>query len=147
MVGFELLVNQRLLPPTFPRATRIKTSVEAFCFLDGLLQRIKGALKVIGLQNLHNVLDFFHSFSEARPCVLSRSVLQILYGPMRFKKPTMEEMVESMKEAIKSFIAPPVLTVKSVIAHNREVRTILKSSSGFTQFFKCVPQLKWIWFL
>lgn len=121
MIGFELYVNQRLLPPTFPRSTRIKTVEEAFLYMDAFLQRSKTILKVTTIQNFHAILDFFNGFSESQPCVLSRSLLQLLYGPLRFKKPGIEDMIESMKDAVKTFIAPPVLTNKSISSQNREI--------------------------
>ena len=121
MLGFELLVNQRLLPPTFPRSTRIKSLEETFVFLDGLLSRIKTVLKVTSLQNFHSILEFFNSFSESQPCVLSRSLLQLLYSPMKFKKPGMEDMINSMKDSVRTFIAPPVLMSKVPQQLNKEV--------------------------
>jgi hypothetical protein len=119
MVGFELLVNQRLLPPTFPRSTRIKTNEESFSFLDGLLQRMKTVLKVTSIQSFHGIIDFFHSFSESQPCVLSRSLLQ-LPGLL----PGINDLMESMKEAVKTFISPPVLTNKAILTHNKEVKKV-----------------------
>lgn len=139
MVGFELLVNQRLLPPTFPRSTKIKSNEESFQFIEGLLNRIKTILKVTTIQNFHGIVDFFHAFSESHPCVLSRSLLQLLYGPMRFKKPGVDEMIDAMKESVKTFIAPPVLSSKFK-GRNREVSKILiyitepSTMDGFIKF-------------
>lgn len=109
MLGFELLVNQRLLPPTFPRSTRIKSLEDTYIFFEGLLSRIKTMLKVTSLRDFHNIIDFFNTFSKNQPCVLSRSLLQLLYAPMRFKKPGMEDMINSLKDAVRGFIAPPIL--------------------------------------
>ena len=111
LLGFELLVNQRLLPPTFPRSTQIKSVPDTLKFLDGLINRIKQVLKIANLStNFHSVLEFFFTFSESRPCVLSRSILQLLYNPMRFKRPGVEDMIESMKESVKNFISPSVMS-------------------------------------
>lgn len=88
--------------------------------MEGLLNRIKTVLKVKLLQNFHGIVDFFHAFSETRPCVLSRSLLQLLYGPMRFKKPGLDDMMDVMKESVRGFIAPPVLSSKFK-GKNREV--------------------------
>jgi hypothetical protein len=134
MVGFELLVNQRLLPPTFPRSTKIKSTDEAFIFLDGLLSRIKTVLKVTSIQNFHSIVDFFHTFSEARPCVLSRSLLQLLYGPLRFKKPGLDDMMDAMKESVRGFIAPPVLASKFK-GKNREVSVCLLYHVQFSSYY------------
>uniref|UniRef100_A0A8C2GXW1 N-alpha-acetyltransferase 35, NatC auxiliary subunit n=1 Tax=Cyprinus carpio TaxID=7962 RepID=A0A8C2GXW1_CYPCA len=77
MMGFEPLVNQRLLPPTFPRYAKIIKREEMVNYFSKLIERIKTVCKVINIINLHSILDFFCEFSEQSPCVLSRSLLQI----------------------------------------------------------------------
>jgi len=120
MIGFELLVNQRLLPPTFPRSTKIRTTEDSLVFLDGLLLRIKSVLRVTSIQNFNGVVEFFHSFSENQPCVLSRSLLQ-LPGLL----PGIHDLMEMMRESVKTFISPPVLTNKSIITHHKEVANLI----------------------
>uniref|UniRef100_A0A8C1H9D5 N-alpha-acetyltransferase 35, NatC auxiliary subunit n=1 Tax=Cyprinus carpio carpio TaxID=630221 RepID=A0A8C1H9D5_CYPCA len=77
MMGFEPLVNQRLLPPTFPRYAKIIKREEMVSYFSKLIERIKTVCEVINIINLHSILDFFCEFSEQSPCVLSRSLLQI----------------------------------------------------------------------
>jgi len=134
MLGFELLVNQRLLPPTFPRSTRIKSLEDTYAFLEGLLFRIRTVMRVTSLHDFHSIIDFFNGFSESGPCVLSRSLLQLLYAPMRFKKPGLEEMINSMKDAVKDFIAPPILTSKIPQQQNKEVSATLINAKLFSPF-------------
>lgn len=129
LMGFEPLVNQRLLPPTFPRSTRIKYPDEAFKYLKGLLERSKLILKVTSIQSFHGIIEFFNSFSESQPCVLSRSLLQLLYSPLRFKKPGVDEMIDSMKDSVKNFIAPPALMSKVPQQLNPEVSLLLVAYS------------------
>lgn len=50
------MVNQRLLPPTFPRFTKIKERTEALNFFEGLIPRIKLACKVVNCTNYHSAL-------------------------------------------------------------------------------------------
>ncbi|XP_036186544.1 N-alpha-acetyltransferase 35, NatC auxiliary subunit isoform X6 [Myotis myotis] len=76
MMGFEPLVNQRLLPPTFPRYAKIIKKEEMVNYFARLIDRIKTVCEVVNLTNLHCILDFFCEFSEQSPCVLSRSLLQ-----------------------------------------------------------------------
>ncbi|XP_045436034.1 N-alpha-acetyltransferase 35, NatC auxiliary subunit isoform X5 [Pipistrellus kuhlii] len=76
MMGFEPLVNQRLLPPTFPRYAKIIKREEMVNYFARLIDRIKTVCEVVNLTNLHCILDFFCEFSEQSPCVLSRSLLQ-----------------------------------------------------------------------
>jgi hypothetical protein len=66
-------------------------------------------------------VEYFNAFSETQPCVLSRSLLQLLYSPLRFKKPGVEEMIETMKDSVKNFIAPPVIMSKIPQQINSEV--------------------------
>ena len=55
-MGFDPMVNQRLLPPTFPRYTKIKPRVEALEYLDELLNRLKTVIKITSYTNFHGAL-------------------------------------------------------------------------------------------
>uniref|UniRef100_A0A4W6GBC1 N-alpha-acetyltransferase 35, NatC auxiliary subunit n=1 Tax=Lates calcarifer TaxID=8187 RepID=A0A4W6GBC1_LATCA len=79
MMGFEPLVNQRLLPPTFPRYAKIIKREDMVAYFSKLIERIKTVCDVINTTNLHGILDFFCEFSEQSPCVLSRSLLQTTF--------------------------------------------------------------------
>ena len=46
VMGFEPQVNQRLLPPTFPRYTHLRSRTEALNFLLQLMERIKTICKI-----------------------------------------------------------------------------------------------------
>ena len=46
ILGFEPMVNQRLLPPTFPRYTEIRTKEDTYDYLSKLLQRLIEATQV-----------------------------------------------------------------------------------------------------
>lgn len=56
IMGFEPQVNQRLLPPTFPRYTQIRSRVEAITYLIQLMDRIKTMCKVKDHTNFHSAL-------------------------------------------------------------------------------------------
>ncbi|XP_026463560.1 N-alpha-acetyltransferase 35, NatC auxiliary subunit isoform X2 [Ctenocephalides felis] len=119
-IGFSPLVNQRLLPPTFPRYTRIPNAETAFGYLEGLLKRLRSACRVTACTGFHNALDFFLEFShKAGPCLLSRCVLQTLYIPT--------SLPESLKEAARQFIAPPSLMPRSPILSNHEAKECIES--------------------
>ena len=55
-MGFEPLVNQRLLPPTFPRYTKIKTREETMEYSLGLVDRLKAICGIMEITNLHVAL-------------------------------------------------------------------------------------------
>ena len=55
-MGFEPLVNQRLLPPTFPRYTQICTREKTFEHLEALITRMTKLLGVSQLSNAHDII-------------------------------------------------------------------------------------------
>jgi len=119
--GFEPLANQRLLPPTFPRYTEIVSREEAIRYLVELVSRLNTVTTVTTIPSFHTMLDFFQSFSATSPCVLSRSVLQLLYTPLH-SPPTRQPAVsppagpplppgfpELLRDSCKNFMLPPCL--------------------------------------
>ena len=116
IMGFEPLINQRLLPPTFPRYTRMKSRKEAVLYLRFLLARLRNACKIYDCHSYHSALEFFNHFSKTTPsCVLSRSILQVLYLPNGCSVYGVIPITDLIRESIKLFIKPPSLCVKSAI--------------------------------
>lgn len=58
-MGFSPTVNQRILPPTFPRYTKIKARDFSICFLEELVHRTKQACKIIHCVNYHSALVWY----------------------------------------------------------------------------------------
>ncbi|XP_057379154.1 N-alpha-acetyltransferase 35, NatC auxiliary subunit-like [Daphnia carinata] len=112
IMGFEPQVNQRLLPPTFPRYTQLRSRAEAINNLIQLMDRLKAMCKIKEHTNFHAALDFFYNIGRQRPppCVLSRSLLQLLYIPLCNRVFGQQPLTEVLQEAARSFIAPPALT-------------------------------------
>jgi len=122
MTGFEPLVNQRLLPPTFPRYTEIKDRPTGLRYLQALVDRLLTVTSVVHIQSFHSALDFFQDFSASSPCVLSRSVLQLMYAPLQASYNILSRPVspaaahgqppmfqELLKDSCRVFISPPAL--------------------------------------
>ncbi|KAJ8981491.1 hypothetical protein NQ317_007017 [Molorchus minor] len=110
ILGFEPSINQRLLPPTFPRYTKIKSRSEALIYFIEMVERFKIVCKIQTIVSLHQALDFFIEFSKSSPCILSRSALQLLYpgtNPSNLK--------DILRDAVKSFICPPALLSKTLL--------------------------------
>ncbi|CAG2056103.1 unnamed protein product [Timema podura] len=122
IMGFDPLVNQRLLPPTFPRYTKIKSRVEALDYFEELLNRLKLVCKITSQTSFHNALDFFIEFSRQGPCILSRSILQLLYLPLFNKVFGTLNFADVLKDAAKNFIFPPVLMPKSTLLLNPQAK-------------------------
>uniref|UniRef100_A0A182N844 Protein MAK10 homolog n=1 Tax=Anopheles dirus TaxID=7168 RepID=A0A182N844_9DIPT len=109
-MGFSMMVNQRFLPPTFPRSTKIKDRHCSIQYLMELLQRIKHACKIVNCTNFHAALNFLMDFSKKfAPCLLSRSIPQCLYLPVGRMVFGVKPLTEVLKESAKAFIAPPAL--------------------------------------
>lgn len=79
IMGFEPLVNQRLLPPTFPRYTRLRTRRESMQYLESMVTRIRQCGEVTHTRTFQQAMEFLEKFSELEPCVLSRSIAQVSY--------------------------------------------------------------------
>ncbi|XP_076029475.1 N-alpha-acetyltransferase 35 isoform X2 [Oratosquilla oratoria] len=125
IMGFEPLVNQRLLPPTFPRYTRLRTRKEAMHYLEELVTRIRHITKITHCSGFHSALEFVENFSESRPCVLSRSLAQVLYLGERLWGGQL--MADALREAARGFICPPALLPKAPIMANVQAREYVES--------------------
>ncbi|KAH8039991.1 hypothetical protein HPB51_009247 [Rhipicephalus microplus] len=110
VMGFEPLVNQRLLPPTFPRYTKIKPREDTMEYMEALIGRLRHVCRVVNCSSFHSAIDFLGEFSKTWPCVLSRSVVQLLYLPCPGKVLGNLTMVDVLKESVRAFIRPPVLS-------------------------------------
>ncbi|KAG1655274.1 N-alpha-acetyltransferase 35, NatC auxiliary subunit [Nymphon striatum] len=113
IMGFEPLVNQRLLSPTFPRYIKICDRTESYLYFGGLVDRLLSACEITECTNFHAALDFCIEYSKASPCVLSRSVLQLLYLPNSNKLMGLHLANDVLRSSIRMFICPPALAPKS----------------------------------
>lgn len=55
-MGFDPMVNQRLLPPTFPRYTKIKPRIDVLEYLIELINRFKMVIKITNHVGFHAAL-------------------------------------------------------------------------------------------
>ncbi|XP_077416930.1 N-alpha-acetyltransferase 35, NatC auxiliary subunit [Vanacampus margaritifer] len=127
MMGFEPLVNQRLLPPTFPRYAKIIKREDMVAYFGKLIERIKTVCDVINTTNLHGILDFFYEFSEQSPCVLSRSLLQTTFLIDNKKVFGTHLMQDMIKDALRYFVSPPVLSYKCCLFNNHQAKDYIDS--------------------
>ncbi|XP_058810914.1 N-alpha-acetyltransferase 35, NatC auxiliary subunit [Phymastichus coffea] len=122
VMGFDPMINQRLLPPTFPRYTKIKPRVEALEYIDELINRFKTVTKITSYTSFHAALDFFLEFSRQSPCILSRSMLQIVYLPSVNRVFGVHNFIDILRDAARNFIAPPALLPKSSLLQNTQAK-------------------------
>ena len=105
MVGFEYLVNQKLLSSTPPRYIEIMER-DAMCeYLMRLFAHIELVTKISDSLTLSSIIRFFVRFSEQNPCVLSRSCLFYVFL-MGNKVLGEEPFTKIIKEEIKTFSYP-----------------------------------------
>ncbi|XP_057300464.1 N-alpha-acetyltransferase 35, NatC auxiliary subunit-like isoform X2 [Hydractinia symbiolongicarpus] len=140
MPGFDVLVNQRLLPPSFPRQAEIFQRDKTFEYMEALINRLKKICTVITeCHTLHMILEFLYDFSKRVPCVLSRSLLQlIIYSNNRvFGKYALSDMI---RESIKLFNGTPAVAelspLTSVEAKNVVNDFISKSVKSITNLIE-----------
>ncbi|KAI1239910.1 N-alpha-acetyltransferase 35, partial [Lamprotornis superbus] len=107
MMGFEPLVNQRLLPPTFPRYAKIIKREEMVNYFSKLIDRIKTVCEVVNLTNLHCILTTF-----------------LVDNKKVFGTHLMQDMV---KDALRSFVSPPVLSPKCCLYNNHQAKDYIDS--------------------
>ncbi|XP_018332280.1 N-alpha-acetyltransferase 35, NatC auxiliary subunit isoform X2 [Agrilus planipennis] len=121
ILGFEPLINQRLLPPTFPRYTKIKARNEAMNYFERMIDRLKIVCKIQHVSSFHQALDFFIDFSKGSPCILSRSALQLLYlgSNTTIIGSNSNVLKDLLKESAKAFISPPALMSKTILTNQQ----------------------------
>jgi hypothetical protein len=54
-MGFETLINQRLLPPTFPRHIKIHSFEFTTKELKRIIDKIQQSLEILKLNNIHQI--------------------------------------------------------------------------------------------
>ncbi|XP_041041665.1 N-alpha-acetyltransferase 35, NatC auxiliary subunit isoform X2 [Carcharodon carcharias] len=107
MMGFEPLVNQRLLPPTFPRYAKIIKREDMVNYFAKLMERIKMVCEVVNLTNLHNILATF-----------------LVDNKKVFGTHLMQDMI---KDALRYFVSPPVLSSKCCLYNNHQAKDYIDS--------------------
>lgn len=119
VMGFEPCINQRLLPPTFPRFIKIQSFESTLKCLNELLTELTRALKVNHINNFKGLFEFCLDFSNGNQTLLLRSLLQLIVLP----RSPMDKLIktkEFLKDTVKKFIAPPSLEPKCIL-YNKDI--------------------------
>ena len=82
ILGFEPMVNQRLLPPTFPRYTEIRSKEATYDYLAKLLQRLIDATQVSNLTSYLTALVRNPFFVRLAPTFLFPHYLKLLLNSL-----------------------------------------------------------------
>ena len=70
--------------------------------------------------------DFFSIFSQQCPCMLSRSILQLIFLPFNNKKVFGNEILpDVLRDCIRAFVCPPALAVKSPLYNNPQAKEMV----------------------
>ncbi|CAK8676705.1 unnamed protein product [Clavelina lepadiformis] len=110
VVGFEPLVNQRLLPPTFPRYTKLRSRDELASAYGDIVKRMLSIIEMTTLTTFQSVLEFMVTFAHSGPCVLTRSLAQITFIPENRRVFGSQLFTEVLKDSIRAFNCPPALS-------------------------------------
>ncbi|XP_055838037.1 N-alpha-acetyltransferase 35, NatC auxiliary subunit homolog [Episyrphus balteatus] len=122
-MGFSPRVHVRNQPPTFPRSAKIRDRSSSLQFLEELVQRLKFACKIIRQRDYYSALNFFIEFSrKSGQCILSRSVLQVLFIYNRHLVFGVIPIKEFLRDSIRAFNAPPVLNPRCPLANDRKIQ-------------------------
>lgn len=128
MMGFEPLINQRLLPPTFPRYTAIRSRGETVEYFVDLVQRLSQFAGIVPLSdNLHALVEFCTEFSRQSPCILSRSLLQLLCVPIGGRHFGSRPALEALKDTLRTFCAAPALMPKNPLYNNPAAKDCIEA--------------------
>lgn len=104
IMGFEPLLNLKMLPPSLPRCASLVSRPSTVVKLRELISRMRHCISISGTfyqKSLIKSLNLIESFSKYfRPssCVISRSFLQALFLPSFSVKLFKDELVHSMLE-------------------------------------------------
>ncbi|XP_031566429.1 N-alpha-acetyltransferase 35, NatC auxiliary subunit-like [Actinia tenebrosa] len=123
MLGFEPLVNQRLLPPSFPRYVLVFDREAAIDYLQLIVKRLIHVCSIVECNLLHMIIDFVSEFSKTHPCVLTRSNLQLMVW-QNSKLFGRIPGVDVVRDAIKAFNSPPSIAEKSSLLNNPKAKEI-----------------------
>jgi len=115
-ICFESSINQRLLPPTFPRHINIQSFENSVAELATIIDQVPVIIESFKLSNYHSIFDFLNKFGEKKQSVLSRSALQLILLPEISVNEKMNGLKEMLKNTIRLFVNPPSLQLKSPLA-------------------------------
>ncbi|CAC5376619.1 NAA35 [Mytilus coruscus] len=120
IMGFEPLVNQRLLPPTFPRYTVIKSREECISYMETLMNQLHILPEITQMVSLHAILETFKEFS-----IWISMIRALTFLPVNKRVFGTIPMVDYLKDTIRNFIAPPCLSQKSQLYNNAQAKTFV----------------------
>jgi hypothetical protein len=123
ILGFSPMINQKLLPITFPRDVTICDRQLALDYLESLFGRLQLLLQIYNQTSFVSAYNFIsdfsvHSWHDA--CILTRSILQTLYFPSVFVCFGVTPLNEMLREDAIRYVKPlpmlpksPLLTTES----------------------------------
>jgi len=104
--SFEPLINQSILPATFPRYATIISIKESFQVYEDLIKKFLHLVSISKNNSIQFLLNFLKEFSRGRTCVLSRSVAQLLFLPLVDDSFSLD----AIRDCMRTHNAPPTLS-------------------------------------
>jgi len=104
--SFEPLINQSILPATFPRYTTILPIKESFQVYENLINKFLHLVSISKTNSIQFLLNFLKEFSRGNTCVLTRSIAQLLFLPLVDDS----FYLDAIRDCIRTHNAPPTLS-------------------------------------
>lgn len=110
IMGFDPLINQKLLPPAYPRCPSIKSRSSMLEHLRDLILKLKHCISLsrcFNQKSFNKSLDLIEHFSKyykPSSCVISRSFMNSLYLPNRSAKLLKDELIQSLNDYCEPFM-------------------------------------------
>ncbi|XP_037080058.1 N-alpha-acetyltransferase 35, NatC auxiliary subunit-like isoform X1 [Pollicipes pollicipes] len=122
-MGFDPLLNQRQLPPAFPRYPRLRALPHTLDELGALIDRLLRLRSVLDCKHLHALMDYMQAFSVTRPCVFSRTVLFVIAEPLHgLSSRPGPAGSQTLLQAARVFISPPSIAPRSQVLANDKAK-------------------------
>lgn len=131
IMGFEPLINHKILPPAYPRCSMIRTRPYTVNYLRNLVIKLRECIRISSnfyQKSFGESVDSIERFSKYfRPasCVISRSFLQMLYLPNRI----VSMMKEVLLQSINDYCEPLIQAIKKDEAKFTALNEFLEESS------------------
>jgi hypothetical protein len=110
IMGFDPLINYKILPPAYPRCLCIKSRQATLEYLRDLIVKLRECIVVskdFYRRSFNRSLESIEKFSKyfrPKSCVMSRSFMLILYLPARVSDMLRDELTLSLSEYCESII-------------------------------------------
>lgn len=131
IMGFEPMINHKILPAAYPRFPKIKSRPLMIDYFKQLIVRLRDCISISNsfhqksFSKSLDLIEQFSRYSRPKSCVISRSFLQVLYLPTRINSLLKEELLQSMND----YCEPIIQSMKKDSTRSMTLEEFLDESS------------------